>query len=168
MAYCGVNDVRLALTGDATATSGTNTAADLSDPQIQDSVNESSAVVDAYIDGPYDPRVDDIPAIVRFWTRDIAAYFATLVWRKSKSPAANDPVILRYNHAMSMLAGVAAGTITIFGPQNSSDEPSVVNPSFGGGLIRRSDFDLTGRDDNDDGFPVWIKDGQVIWTGFQN
>jgi phage gp36-like protein len=158
--YCGANDVRRALTGSATAGGNdnppTNTAADLDDEALKDSIEEASSVVDSYIDGPYDTTVDEIPAAVRFWARDIAAYLATLVWRKSKAPAANDPVVLRYQHAMKMLDGVAAGTITILGPENIGDQPTVVNPSGTNGVLFGPDnFDLWGRGEYDDGYEGW-------------
>lgn len=132
--YCGVNDVRRGLTGSAEAGGAdrggapTNTAADLDDEAIQDSIDEATALVDAYIDGPYDVAIEKVPNYVRFWTRDIASYYATLVWRKSKAPTPSDPVVLRYQHTLDMLQSVAQGELAILGPQDVEDQPTVVNP----------------------------------------
>lgn len=169
MGYCGAVDVRRALTGSAQAggpNSGqppTNTAADLDDTTLQDSIEEASSTVDAYIDGPYVVGTDDIPKMVIFWTRDIAAYLATLVWRKAKPPATNDPVVLRYNHAMAMLQGVAEGTITLVGPANVEDQPTIVN-LFPRGLFNQSDFNLHGSGEGSDSWPLLYHDGALWWS----
>ena len=173
MAYCSANDVRRALTGSATAgILPSNTAADLDDEALEDSANEASAIVDSYIDGPYDTTIETIPPVVSFWTRDIAAYYATLVWRRSKAPVPNDPVILRYDNAMKMLEGVAAGTITIIGPEGLEDQPTVVNPdqTQAATLFRPWNFDLTGRGEYlgmYSGWPLWYWQGQLYWYDYR-
>ena len=172
MAYCGANDIRRALTGSATAGGGppdppTNTAADLDDEALNDSAEEASAIVDSYIDGPYDTTADKIPPVVRFWTRDIAAYLATLVWRRSKAPAANDPVVLRFNTALDMLKEVADGALTILGPVNVDDQPTVVTSiltPFAGSLFTPNDFDLTGRMAGYPGWPLYYWNGFLLWS----
>src|ERR1700683_3996423 len=100
MPYCSVNDIRRAAWGrPITGGTLTNTAADLDDTALQDAATEASAVVDSYIDGPYEIGTDEIPNIVRYWTRDVALYFADLTWRGAKAPAPDNPIQLRYQHA---------------------------------------------------------------------
>lgn len=166
MSYCSVQDIRKALARGA-ASSGTNTPADLDDEDLQDAADEASSVVDGYIDGPYDTEVDDIPSTVVFWTRDIAAYLAALMWRGAKAPAANNPITLRYQHAMTMLEAVADGRITIVGPENAEDQPTVVN-QYNVVLIRPGEFDLWGRGENLEGWPLHVGPGYVYWPGVPN
>jgi phage gp36-like protein len=99
--YCTLVDVRTALNGTG-ATSGSNTAADLPDPAITDAIAEASAEVDAYIGGPYAVS-EAVPAVIKFWTRNIAAYMATLTWRKSMAILPTDPVAIRYTNTIAML-----------------------------------------------------------------
>lgn len=122
--YCTVSDVRKALTpgGDS---SNTGTAADLADPQLKDAISEAAARVDAYVGGSY----TDPPDVIQFWTRDIAAYLATLTWRESKDLSENDPVRLRFIQTISMLASVAKGQLKVPLPEGSvaSSDAAVVN-----------------------------------------
>lgn len=163
-AYCSVQDIRKALNANA-ASSGTLTASDMPDQAISDSALEATAIVDAYLDGPYEIGVDTIPRIVMFWTRDIGAYLATLTWRRSKSPAPNDPVVLRYQQALMMLNAVAAGTITIPSPAGVSDQPTVVN-RYNGTLFDSWQFDLYGNGQGTEGFPLQRDGDQVLWAGY--
>jgi phage gp36-like protein len=175
MAYCGATDIRRALTGSSQAgrdpvADPTNTAADLDDEALNDSAAEASAIVDSYIDGPYDVTVDDIPDIIKYWTRDIASYYATLVWRKGKAPAPDNPVTLRFQNAVEMLKGVASGEITLDGPGNVDDQPTLVGsalqvPNIPQGLFPPHDFDLTGRWEGGSGsWPLHFALGRVFFS----
>ena len=155
MAYCSVQDVRRALVAGG-ASASTNTAADISDDALDDAAEEASSTIDAFIDGPYDPEEESIPSVIRFWARDIAAYLAMLTWRGAKAPAANNPVTLRYQHAMQMLQGVADGTIEIMTPQSVEDQPAVIN-QYTGSLFDTDDFDLVGRGESQTGW--WWQSG---------
>lgn len=108
MNYCSTDDVRLALVDDGVS-SGTNTGADLDDITVNDAIAEASTIVDSYIGGPYAVS-DTVPNVVVYWTRDVAAFLATLTWRKSKDMTAWDPVYLRYQQAIGRLAGIITGT----------------------------------------------------------
>jgi phage gp36-like protein len=149
MSYCDVQDVRNALIPGGASTE-TNTAADVPDAAIQDAIDEAMAIVDAFVGGPYE-STDFIPGIVLYWTRDIAAYYATLTWRKSKAPSADNPVVTRYQHAIEMLQSIAEGGLDIPSPADIPDQGTVVNPadalvaSQNGTLFNPADFDLTGR-----------------------
>lgn len=148
-AYCTVTDVRYALV-QAAATSGTNTAADMDDATIQDSVNEASSQVDAYVGGTYDLTTtppDFIPPYIKYWTRDIAAFLAASVFRKSKDWTTLDPLYIRWQDTLTVLNAVNAGLMGIIGPGNQgvlTDNASVVNwtPIQ---LFTPCDFDLWGK-----------------------
>lgn len=166
MNYCSVVDVRNALTADG-QTSGTNTAADMDDPTLEDSVAEASSIVDTYVGGPYAPS-DSVPAMVTYWTRDIAAFLATCVWRRSKDFEALDPVYLRYSQAIERLAGIFTGTTAMPSAQMPTADVftgDVENP-FYGPLFDVWDFDLTGRatssgGDTMGGWPLYKWPGYV-------
>lgn len=116
--YSSPADVRNALTPGAGDTDET-TAASFEDAQIEDAIKEADGVIDTYIYSmfgiPQDP--DAIPANsvaiypVRAWSRDIAAYLATLTFRKSKDMAPDDPVRLRYNFVMDVLEKISEGVL---------------------------------------------------------
>jgi phage gp36-like protein len=164
--YCAVADVRNALSRGG-ASSGTNTASDLSDAQIADAIAEASAVVDVSVNGPYDPCVGDVvPGIITFWTRDIAAYLATLTWRASKDITERDPVVLRYTMATSYLNRVASGSMVIPMPSAPGDVATVIN-TYEGYLFHSWNFDLTGRSEGIDefqGFPIWRSGAMLYWA----
>jgi phage gp36-like protein len=158
MDYCTVQDVRNALV-DPYAPTPTNTAADQSDDAIQDAVSEASAIVDSYLDGPYDPTTDTIPTVIKYWTRDIAAYYATLTWRKSLGPGANDPIVLRYDQVLGLLKSVVAGQLPIAMPGATADQPITAN-RYDGVLMTTDMFDLTGRSYPEGrGWPLWYYQG---------
>jgi phage gp36-like protein len=164
--YCAPSDVRNALAPDG-ASGGTNTAADLDDPSIIDAINEASSVVDSYVSGPYDTSIGDvIPTVISFWTRDIAAYYATLTWRKSKDLTPQDPVTLRYQAALAGLEGIAAGTVSIPMPQDVGEQADVEVPvgmqtplPWGNQLFNWWDFDLTG-------YGASGRGGWAMWPGY--
>lgn len=116
--YSSVTDVRLALTpggdpGDVT------TAASLTDPGITDAIKEGDGWIDTYILSKYSIPTDatadppDSVAIypIRAWSRDLAAWFATLTFRKSKDIADEDPVYRRFLWVQDVLERIAAGTL---------------------------------------------------------
>jgi hypothetical protein len=173
MNYCSVTDVRMALTADG-ATSGTNTAADMDDLSITDSIAEASAVVDTYVGGPYAPG-DSVPNMVIYWTRDIAAFLATCVWRRSKDFETYDPVLLRYQQTIGRLAGIFTGTTAMPSAQMPTGDifsGFIVNP-FVGPLFYPYEFDLYGRAKTQSGgtagwpMPAKWPGGDYPWAGYQ-
>lgn len=167
-AYCGVLDVRAALSSGAVS-SGTQTAADLPDWQIQDSIDEAQAFVDAFLNGRYiipiseltipnpyfDPDVDppmdpDVTfeiaaAPLRAWTRDVAAYLATLVFRKGKDLGVDDPIRLRYAMVNTLLLSVRDGYTILPFDTNDIDQNGRVEifNLYDGTLFGLEDFNLT-------------------------
>lgn len=135
--YCSVLDVRAALSPGA-ETSGTGTAADMPDWQLQDSIDEAQAIVDGYLNNRYQIPVSSIDVInpndpletwvfevaaapIRSWTRDLAAYLATLANRKGKDLADEDPLVRRYNLVRELLGQAQDGTIILPFPTNDTD-----------------------------------------------
>jgi phage gp36-like protein len=128
----------------------THTAADLTDVQLQDAIAEADAVIDSYIGGFYGVPVAMVngatPHPVDFWSRNIAAYNATLAFRGSQDFADTDPVARRYKDTMQALAGVSTGTLKLQLPDNTSDNAAAgagapLNP-YVGDLWTPDDFDL--------------------------
>lgn len=133
----------------------TNTAADLSNDQLNDAIAQADATIDSYIGGRYAvPVLYDAghvlyvltPAPLNFWSRDIAAYLATLTYRRAQDFADTDPVARRYLNAMLALTGVRDGKAVLQIPENVTDSSEVgvgspVNP-YQGHLFSTNDFDL--------------------------
>ena len=166
---CSVVDVRNALAADG-QTSGTNTAADMDDNALTDAIAEASSVVDSYVGGPYDIG-DTVPAMVIYWTRDVAAFLATCTWRRSKDFAALDPVLLRYQFTISRLAGIFTGTTAMPSDQMPTSDvfTGSVNNWYSGDLFTPYQFDLTGRASSSGGdtLPGWPLAVPGKWPGYQ-
>lgn len=132
MAYCTVDDVRAVLS--AQGVSDTASAASLSDDDLQAAIDDTSSEVDARLAVRYDVPFDDdreteakpVPRLVRNITRDIAAYKATLTYRRGAPLETTDPAQLRYNAATKLLSLVVNGQATL-GLENSpsEDQPSI-------------------------------------------
>lgn len=168
--YCTVRDVRNALTPNASEGSDTEypeTAASLPDWQIEDAIHEAMTVVDMHVLPRYkigeveaqykDLNTDDPPvevittaqvakAPIRWWTRSVAAYYATLTFRKNKDLTEDDPVRLRYAAVMLNLAQIRDGRLDLpgFDPADgtATGEVAVVN-TYEGKLWGPEDFNLT-------------------------
>lgn len=165
--YCGVEDVKRALRGSTSAGGGnSSTAADLADADIQDSINEATALIDGFIGGPYEPEEEPVPPIIRYLCRDIAAYYSDLVWRRAKGAAEGSPVVLRFKAAMDVLDKLADGKLDLMGPMNVAEQAEIAN-QYTGNLFNICDFDLTGRTDPPLGFPLRLEAGALVWTADQ-
>lgn len=122
--YSSPADVRNALTPGAVEDDVT-TAASFEDDQITDAIKEADGMIDTYLSGrfgiPTDPDATPPSSVavypVRAWSRDIAAYLATLTYRKSKDLQPDDPVRLRFNWVIGVLEKIAAGDLTPNLPQ---------------------------------------------------
>jgi phage gp36-like protein len=113
--YSSPTDVRFALTpgGDEADKS---TAAILEDDQITDAIKEADGTIDTYIFSlfgiPQDPDTPEVAVYpVRAWSRDIAAYLATLTYRKFKDYGEDEPVRQRYKFVIDLLDKIAAGKL---------------------------------------------------------
>lgn len=132
--YCTPRDVRLALTPRADG-DNKETAASLPDWQIVDAIEEAEGIVNTYLLTRYEiipaeviePNPEDpnetwtsvvAPSPIRGWTRSIAAYLATLTFRRNKDLAEDDPVRLRYLAVMDLLKMVNARNMDLALPPN--------------------------------------------------
>lgn len=177
--YCTVRDVRLALTPSADE-NGKETAASLPDWQIEDAIGEAEGWVNTYLMTRYtiptvevteNPPEDDpdagpityniAPSPVRGWTRDIAAFLATLTFRKSKDLTEDDPVRLRYMMVLSALEAIRDHKMNLPGasfPPAETDENAQgvhVENLYEGKLFSPDDFGL--------GYGAPYQGPQVYW-----
>lgn len=167
MAYSTPAMVRkaLALTSDGSLpATPTNTAADLPDEQLTDAIAEADSEIDSYLGNFYAVPVaanpdGSVPGPLSFWSRNIAAYNATMTFRGSLDFPDTDPVARRYKDTLAALQKVAAGQIKLQLPDNATGNAAAsagapYNP-YVGDLWTPDDFDLT-----TDPVP-----GQEAWTG---
>lgn len=159
MAYSTPAMVRKALVPDSDGsqpTEVTHTAADLTDGQLADAIAEADATIDSYLNRFYtvpvanDATTGQTPHPVDFWSRNIAAYNATLSYRGSQDFADGDPVARRYLGTMEALKGVSQGTASLNLPFNAGDSGVAnagppINP-YTGTLWAPEDFVTSGPD----------------------
>lgn len=151
--YTTPTSVRLALvpsSAGALPNPASNTAADFSDAQLQDAIDEAAALIDSYIGKFYVTPVAQVdgatPQPIGFWARNIAAYNATLTYRNSMPVPPDDPVSLRWKATMDALGLVATGKVTLSIPENVGDSAAnsvgrAINP-YVGDLWTPDDFSL--------------------------
>ena len=142
-AYCTPADVRLAvdpswIPGSPEPQTGAQDASQLSDAQIRDAIAQASAQVDSFIGGRYQTPVAPVDGsdpvtypdqLVHYWTRDLAAYLATLTYFRHQSMESTEPVYLRATAAMSAMAAVRDGKGVLNLPPAASGD---ANASAGG------------------------------------
>lgn len=166
MAYSTVVEVRNALSpapnsapwedGDQPDSSDpTGTAADLSNGQLEDAIAEADALIDSFlgalyvvpvINGPDGTVYLAVPHPLDYWSRNIAAYNATLTYRKSQDFTDDDPVARRYKATYGYLLLVQQGKIVLSIPPSIADTAGegagpVINPNQGA-LFLPADFSL--------------------------
>jgi phage gp36-like protein len=145
--------VRQALVPSATGTlpsSPTNTAADFTDTQLQDAIDEASAQIDSYIGRFYTTPVAQVEGVtpdpISFWARNIAAYNATLSYRGSQDFTDDDPIARRWRATMEALQMVALGKAELNLPTSRDNTAATVgnavNPYLGE-LWTPDDFSLS-------------------------
>ncbi|MGH3503713.1 MAG: phage protein Gp36 family protein [Nocardioidaceae bacterium] len=129
----------------------THTAADYSSAQLEQAVTEADAMIDDHLRRRYQVPVAQtpVPAPLPFWSRDIAAYLATLSFRGSLDFTDNDPIYRRYSIALNALKAVMKGDMALDLPPAEGGGAGVpgagapVNP-YTGDLWRPRDFDIFG------------------------
>lgn len=164
MAYSTPAMIRKALvpTSDGTQpTQPTRTAADLTDAQLVDAIAEADSDIDSYIGKFYavpvaliidgssgdGAGVGAIPHPIDYWSRNIAAYNASLAVRGSQDFPETDPVARRYTATMTALRMVSLGQAKLQIPNNTSSNTGVgagpaINPTYHGDLFDAKDFNL--------------------------
>lgn len=129
----------------------TNTAADLTDAQLQNAIDEADAVIDGYLGNYYAVPVQPVngatPNPLPFWSRNIAAYVATLSYRGSQDFTDTDPIARRYKDTLAALQQVAMGKMKLSLPDNQTGNAAegagqVFNP-YVGDLWTPDDFNLS-------------------------
>lgn len=128
--YADLTAVRLALSpgGDET---DSGSAASLQDGDLQAALDDATNEVNAKIGAAYTTPVVPAPAILARITRDIAAYFAMLTYRRGDPPDVRDPVQLRYDAAEALLTQVQNGTVVLpVGPIGGAEAtPMFIDPT---------------------------------------
>jgi phage gp36-like protein len=121
------------------------TAAALADADLTSAIDQAQAEVDGRLAVRFTTPFVDPPQLVVDITADIAAYVATLVYRRGEPIAAGEPILLRYQRAQALLSQAAAGTLALPATQaapTGEGQPTVVNP-IDGDLWCPADFRLT-------------------------
>lgn len=143
--YVNPADVRSALAGSATLP---GTAAALSDDDLFEAIYEAQAEVNGRLEGRgyTTPMIDTAGLVVQI-TRNVAAYVATLTYRRGNPIQPGDPVLLRYQRAQGLLKDISSGALPLAVPAGggtdaaSSENVAVSNP-IDGDLWNACDFDL--------------------------
>lgn len=163
MAYSTPALVRKALApqvGDGTTVPDplSNTAADLTNEQLDDAIAEADSIIDGYLAKRYATPVKAveaaIPHPIDYWSRTLAAYLATCTYRGSMDFTDNDPIYRRFVQVMDLLKAVAKGDLALGLPTAGSASGEDGNATAGGAtaainpyigtLFPASDFDVNG------------------------
>jgi len=139
--YATVADLRNVMSG---TDSGTGTAAQLTDAQLELALYAASNRVSVYAGNVYDSSGPDAnpPAILHDLALDLARFWAAVTYLKWKAVETTSPVYIAYKDAMAILQDVRAGKILL--------DP-VTAPGIGsetGIIINRVPSIFTGRDSN--------------------
>lgn len=139
--YASVEDLRQVMSG---TDSGTGTAAQLTDQQLELALYAASNRVSVYAGNVYDGSTGqaDPPPILHDLTLDLAVFWAAKTYLKYKAIENTSPVFIAYTNAMQILNAVRSGTILL--------DPAVA-PGIGsetGTVINRIPAVFTGADSN--------------------
>lgn len=151
--YCTPDEVRHVLAAGADEIDTAETAASLGDSALAGAIEDAQNEVDGKLAARYSgiPFVAaDVPPIVKSITMNIAAYLATLTFRRTLDMTDQDPVSLRYARAEANLTAIVKGQMDL--PVSPPTPDPVVDLGIVGGVRRytgdlfsASDFDLTTR-----------------------
>jgi phage gp36-like protein len=139
--YATVADLRNVMSG---TDSGTGTAAQLTDAQLELALYAASNRISVFAGNTYDGSTPEAnpPAILHDLALDLAAFWAAKTYMKFKEIPATSPTYIAYQDAMSLLKDVRAGVVLL--------DP-VVAPGIGsetGVIINRVPPVFTGNDSN--------------------
>jgi phage gp36-like protein len=169
VAYSTVISVRTAVSPDVPQegfdnppSTPTHTAADLSNGTLTDAIAEADATIDSYLANRYVTPVDTtngVPHPIDFWSRNIAAYLATLTYRKSKDVSVDDPIVRRYTATMQALTSVQRNLASLPLPElsTSSEGPEAAGDAinqYSGHLFDSVEFDLEAAQPGLGGLPL--------------
>lgn len=155
--YIAPQDLRDALAGTENLP---GTAATLGDDDLRDAIRRAQAEVDARLQTRgYAAPFTDPPDLVIDITTDIAAYLATLTYRRGEPINRDEPIALAYTRAETLLGQISSGAATLSAPtgekEAAGDAGAVQNP-ISGDLWSAGDFALTTRPA---GFGPWPGSG---------
>lgn len=120
MTYITPLDLRQGVAPDGNTT---GTCAELSEDQLQRQINRAQQLVDAYTGVVFTDS--NVPELVAGLVVALAAYYATLAYRKGLALEAGHPILLMYQDAQTTLNGIKTGVIK-FEPGNPvTDVPPV-------------------------------------------
>lgn len=158
MGYSTPAEVRLALNPEldpAALDHVEETAAQLSDTQLNDAIAQADSKINLYLAlryatpvAPLDPDADPLvyPEQIRYWSRDLAAYFATLTENRNMPLDPTHPVYLRMLQVQADLKAVNTGAAVLALPAavpsgggGDTGVAGVVNP-YDGPLFGPSDW----------------------------
>lgn len=134
----------MALSGLDSPETDASTAAGLPDESIDDAIEEAGSEIDGFLRGRYVVPVPDATS-VRYYARDIAAYLATLTFKRNEPMSVDDPVSLRYSDAIRHLVAIRDGKEFLDLPPQVSEQvggnayAAVINP-YPGGMFGPADF----------------------------
>lgn len=128
--YTDVEEVRRVLAPEVTASGSGESAAELSDEDINNSIERISARINTFLARQYRlPLPEPVPDVLRDIATDIVAYDITLSFYGSVDISDDDPVIRRYRDARGMLGQLSTGLLVLDLPTDEiTDDPVVINP----------------------------------------
>lgn len=142
--YATPEDVRTILTNDDADLSGS--AAGMVDVKIQVEIDAAQAEIDARLANRYVTPFVAVPPLIKTITVDIAAYRANLLYRRSQDLTAEDPMVLRYTNAQTLLGLLASGAADLpgvgVGDGNSTAGTATVRNPYRGKLFSPDDLGL--------------------------
>jgi phage gp36-like protein len=125
--YATVADLQQTLDG---TDSGTGTAAQLTPAQLTLALTSASNRISVYAGGVYDSSTPQAipPPVFHDLCLDLAAFFATTTYMKSKVIGATHPVFLRYKDAQQMLQDARDGKLRldIYPPGSAAEATPVI------------------------------------------
>jgi phage gp36-like protein len=139
--YASVADLRNVMSG---TDSGTGTAAQLTDAQLELALYSASNRVSVFTGNIYDSSVPqaDPPPILHDLTLDLAVFWAWKTYLKGKSMPADHPAMIAYVNANAILEDVRDGKVSL----SVSVAPGVGDQV--GAVINRLPPIFTGADSN--------------------
>lgn len=120
MTYVAPLDIREAVAPDG---SFTGTCAELSDDQLQRSILRAQQLVDGITGVVFGD--ENAPELIKGLVLALAAYYATLAYRKGLPLDPNHPIRLQYEDAQTTLRGIKGGQIQFEPSAPNTDSPPV-------------------------------------------
>jgi phage gp36-like protein len=157
--YASVADLRNVMSG---TDSGTGTAAQLTDAQLELALYSASNRVSVYAGNVFDGSTPEAnpPAILHDLTLDLARFWAAVTYLKWKSVETTSPIYIAYQNATQMLNDVRDGKILL----DPAPAPGIGDET--GVIINRVPPVFTGRDSNTRIDPITgtLESDSPFWT----